>query len=293
LWALADAQVEEGELLEAQRSLRLAAQLSKDPMQRLGTALRLGAALTLTGNVDEAGVQLKSAEFGVSSLSAEDLVRLRQAEGQLAVRNGDLTAAEKFFNEAAISAHRMAAGPAEAAARINALRARLDQKNLAQLESSLDYLFQFVASLPPGEQTAQLLLSIGDLCERSVQEFRSPLDQRSHAFDAFSLAQQQATSMATRAYATGYLGSLYEDEGRSEEGLRLTFQAISMAQSINAQDQLYRWEWQAGRLERKLGQNRAAANSFDRALFTLSEIRNDVLQSSRHAFSQRVEPVYL
>jgi CHAT domain-containing protein len=99
--------------------------------------------------------------------------------------------------------------------------------------------------------------------------------------------------MATRAYATGYLGSLYEDEGRSEEGLRLTFQAISMAQSINAQDQLYRWEWQAGRLERKLGQNRAAANSFDRALFTLSEIRNDVLQSSRHAFSQRVEPVYL
>jgi CHAT domain-containing protein len=91
----------------------------------------------------------------------------------------------------------------------------------------------------------------------------------------------------------GLLGGLYKDEGRNAEALRLTYRAISLAQSINAQDQLYRWDWQAGTIEESLGQTALAAQSFDRALFTLSTIRSDVLQSSRQAFSQRVEPVYL
>jgi CHAT domain-containing protein len=293
LWQLSDALIERGGILEAERSLRLAAGESTDSALKLGTAVRLGAALTLSGHIDEAHVQLKSVESAIASLTPEQLIRLRQAEGNLAVRIGDLTAAEDYFTSEASAAHGIGATAAEARARINALRARLDAKNIAELEKTLDSLYIAVTSLPGGEETAKLLLAVGDLCERAVQEFRSPLAYRGRAFAAFELALHEATSVATQAFATGHLGALYEDEGRNAEALQLTFRATTLTQSIDAQDQLYRWESQAGRIEQKMGEKKAAAQAFDRALFTLSMIRDDVLQSSRRAFSQRIEPVYL
>jgi CHAT domain-containing protein len=293
LWALADSLADRGDLLEAERNLRLAASDSSDTAQKQGTAIRLGAALTLTGNVDEAQVMLKAVADEPATITPGDLLRLRQAEGNLAVRRGDFAAAEKAFASEAAAAQAMGANSIEVRARVNALRARLDQKNIADLELNLNSLFALTVSLPLGEESAKLLLAVGDLFERAIQEFQSPLPQRAQAFLAYSRAQKEAETVSTRAYAAGLLGGLYEDEGRNAEALRLTYQAVSLAQSINAQDQLYRWEWQAGRIEAKLGKTSQAGQSFDRALFTLSGIRNDVLQSSRQAFGQRVEPVYL
>jgi CHAT domain-containing protein/predicted negative regulator of RcsB-dependent stress response len=293
LWALADSLAERGDLLEAERDLRLAAADSNDAVLKQGSTIRLAAVLATSGNIDEAQVLLKSVADEAASLAPEDLVRLRQAQGNLAVRRGDFAAAEKAFAAEAGAAQAMHANSAELRARINALRARLDQNNIADLELNLDSLFASTVSLPLGEESAKLLLAVGDLIERAVQEFQSPVPLRAKAFLAYSRAQKEAESTSTRAYAVGLLGGLYEDEGRNAEALRLTYQAVSLAQSIDAQEQLYRWEWQAGRLEGKLGQTSLSARSFDRALFTLAAIRSDVLQSSRQAFSQRVEPVYL
>jgi CHAT domain-containing protein len=293
LWALAEALSDRGLFTETERSLRAASGISSDAVQQQGTALRLGAALTAIGNTDEARQQLKIVADAAPSLAPADLMRLREAQGKLAVRTGDLIAAEQSFEAEALTAHTLGAMATEAGARINALRSRLDRKDIAGLEQRVQVLDTLTKSLPSNDATAVLLLAVGDLSERAVQEFRSPLEQRRLAYGAFLRAQNDATTVATRAYAAGFLGRLYGDEGRTEEGLRLTSQAISLAQSINAQNQLYRWEWQAGRLEKKLGQTTAAAASFDRALFELSLIRNDVLQSSRQAFSERIEPVYL
>ena len=290
---LSDALVDRGEVLKAVRALRTAAALSTDLAQQHSTALRLGAALSLTGNVSEAQALLRAVEAASASLPAEEVIRLRQAEGNLAVRIGDLAWAERSFTAGAQIAHAQGATSVEVQSRINALRARLDQKNIAELEQTLNSLYLLARSLPAGEETSRLLLAVGELCERAVQEFSSPVDQRAHAYEAFSSAQKNASSVATRAFAAGLMSSLYEDEGRNEESMRLVSQAISLAQSINAQDQLYRWEWQAGRLEQKAGQAKNATRSFDQALFTLAPIRNDVLQSSRQAFTQRIEPVYL
>jgi CHAT domain-containing protein len=293
LWALSDSLIDRGDLLEAERSLRLAGAKSRDAAQEHGTAIRLGAALTMTGNVDEAKKLLQSVDVASASLSPDDLLRLRQAEGALSVRNGDFAAAAKDFEAEAGAAQAIGATSAEVQARINSQRARLDQKDIAGLEPNLQSLYSLTLSLPSGEQRAKLLLAVGTLSERAVQEFQSPLPQRAQAFLAYSRAEKEAVTVSTRANATGLLGGLYEDEGRNAEALRLTYQAISLAQSISAQNQLYRWEWQAGEIEQKLGKPSQAALSFDRALFTLSGIRNDVLQSSRQAFGLRVEPVYL
>jgi CHAT domain-containing protein len=280
-------------MLEAERTLEGAAIIPGDSSQAQGTALRLASVLLALGNVDEAQTQLATAARDPTSLSASDVVRLRDTEAKLAIRNGDFVAAEKSFGGAAAAAQSIGADASLAGARINALRARMDRKDLDGLESRLQSLDRQLRLLPSNEETAMLLLAFGDLCERAVQEFRSPLEQRALAQGAYSRARDAATAVATQAYAAGFLGRLYEDEGRFEEGLRLTFGAISLAQSIGADDQLYRWEWQAGRLERKLDRPADAVKSFDRALYTLAGIRNDVLKSSRQAFTSRIEPVYL
>ena len=62
------------------------------------------------------------------------------------------------------------------------------------------------------------------------------------------------SAIAGRAsYAWGYLGGLYEAEQRNAEALELTRRAVLAAQQVNAPESLYRWQWQTGRLLKKLG----------------------------------------
>ncbi|MET0486393.1 MAG: tetratricopeptide repeat protein, partial [Candidatus Rokuibacteriota bacterium] len=92
-----------------------------------------------------------------------------------------------------------------------------------------------------------LLRSAGALTEASVQ--------------ADQLGDRRSVS-----YAWGYLGSLYETEGRHAEALELTRRAIFAAQQVNAPESLYRWQWQAGRLLKKLGSADDALASYRRAI---------------------------
>ena len=292
-WALSDELLDQGLVLEAERTLRNASGQPTDDSHKFGTALRLGAVLTVAGHYDEARAQLKVAQDGAATLSPQDRERLQESQARAAVESGDLVAAERFFEAAAESAHAGGDLAAEVRARSNALRTRIDRKEIGGLEERLQSLDSLSASLPDGEQSAVLRLSLGELYERSVREFRSPVMLRGRAFANYTRAREEARKVSTRAYAAGLLGALYEDEGRTKEAMHFTSEAIALSQSVQAQDQLYRWEWQAARLNRQSGQTAASAQAIDSAVFTLSGIRNDVLQSSRQAFGTRVEPVYL
>ena len=137
------------------------------------------------------------------------------------------------------------------------------------------------------------LLAVGDLHRRAVMEFRSPDPLLGTAHSNFERALAFAESDHTRAFALGFQGGLYEDAERWEEARRLTSRALFLAQASNAQDQIYRWEWQLARIQRGEGALAASAESMDRALVALGGIRADVLQSSRNAFGSIVEPAYL
>lgn len=87
----------------------------------------------------------------------------------------------------------------------------------------------------------------------------------------------------TRAasYGWGYLGSLYEREGRTEEALTLTRQAVLAAQRVHAPESLYRWHWQTGRLLAAQGKMDEAILAYRRAMHTLQPIRPELLVGSR------------
>jgi len=293
VWALADGLKDRGDLLEAERELRGLAATPQDAPQRRGTALRLAAVLTASGQVDEATKELQVVDAAGGASAGPERLMLQEVKGHLAVRGGDFAAAEQAFDAQAAEAHTLGLTGTELRAGINALRAHFDHQQIEGVQERLQSLDAQLALLPGGEEHATLELAVGELYERAVHEFLFPVALRARAYAHITAAQVATQSVRTEAYAAGLLALMYQDEGRPAEALPLTGQAIFLAQSVDAQDQLYRWQWQAGRLQHTLGQEQASQQSLDQALFTLSAVRDDVLHSSRQAFSTVVEPVYM
>lgn len=109
------------------------------------------------------------------------------------------------------------------------------------------------------------------------------------------LQAQKLQDKRAHSYALGYLGELYERAQQLEDAEQLTRQALSIAQSIDAPDVMYLWQWQLGRLLRGEGKAPDAIAAYTEAVNNLRLIRNDLVVLDRavqFSFRDRVEPVY-
>lgn len=118
---------------------------------------------------------------------------------------------------------------------------------------------------------------IGQLLATAVQQARTLQDQRAEA------------------QALGYLGALYQQTQQWSEAQKLTEQALLLAQTINASDIAYRWQWQLGRLLNATGKTQQAIASYTDAVSSLKSLRNDLVGINpelQFSFRDSVEPVY-
>ncbi|MEH1844973.1 MAG: CHAT domain-containing protein [Nostoc sp.] len=113
-----------------------------------------------------------------------------------------------------------------------------------------------------------------------------------------STAVQQAQNLRDQraeSYALGFLGGLYENNKQLSDALALTEKALFIAQSINASDIIYQWQWQQGRLLKQQGDIKDAIVAYDAAYKTLESLRGDLVTASQDvqfSFRENVEPVY-
>ena len=91
----------------------------------------------------------------------------------------------------------------------------------------------------------------------------------------------------------GYIGSLYADELRWEPALRYARQAAFAAQSADADDALYRWQWQAAQALRELGAVEAAIVAYRQSISTLERLKADLGDGPGPSFRERAAPVLL
>ena len=105
---------------------------------------------------------------------------------------------------------------------------------------------------------------------------------------------QQIQDAKAESYAIGQLGKLYEQKQQLAEAQKLTQQALSLVQGINAGDIAYLWEWQLGRILEKQGNIKDAVAAYTVAVATLRSLRSDLiaLPNLQFYFRERVEPVY-
>jgi CHAT domain-containing protein len=170
--------------------------------------------------------------------------------------------------------------PLTVRARINSARTALMLKQSGNARTWLDQALDALKNFEPSHDKAMNLIQVGlgyQQLRASMPAMDAPLLLRAAGtlLEATTVAEQ-VLDVRTRSYAEGYLGHLYEIEYRYDESLQLTRQAVFSAQSANAPESLFRWQWQLGRLLAATGKLDEAIASYDHAVTTLRPLRMEV-----------------
>jgi CHAT domain-containing protein len=265
-------------LREAEKALLLAKQ-GKDERQTAEALGLLGSILLSLGETE--GAQ-KSLDEGLK-------IADRIGDPDLIARSlntlGNLFAAQSRYEDALQAYQKSASfsrekGPTAAATTINSASAYFSLKRYSEALSGIEKGLLLLRSMEDSYPKAHALINAGLLCG----DLRPHLPERETFLTSLSgeaLAQAVRVGQAigdprTLSYAYGYLGSLYEIEGRSEGALALTTRAIFYAQRSQAPESLYRWYWQSGRVLRSLGKTADAIAAYRQALVNLQTIRKDM-----------------
>ncbi|MFB2923251.1 CHAT domain-containing protein [Aerosakkonema funiforme] len=225
------------------------------------------------------------------------------------VERSDDTAA-KIEIQNAVNAYREAAKSStspkmQVQAQLSLLSLLVETEQFAEAEK-LRSQIEF-DKLPPSRSAiyaqvnfAQTLMKMS---EASRQLSIASGDEKQTTYIAQILAQavQQAQTLKdiqAQSYAVGSLGRLYELNQQYKEAQKLTHEALVSAQSIDASDIAYIWEWQLGRLAKNLGNRKDAIAAYTTAVETLKSLRSDLLALNpdnpdvQFSFRESVEPVY-
>jgi CHAT domain-containing protein len=137
---------------------------------------------------------------------------------------------------------------------------------------------------------------------QSLMDLKTEIPQISVAWtdisDVLTTAYQHAVDLddlRAQSFALGHLAELYEHTAQLEDSNVVTRRALALAQSINAQDIAYRWQWQLGRVLRDSGNYDAAIDAYAEAFNTLQLLRSDLVAANadvKFSFRRSVEPVY-
>ncbi|GAB4297916.1 MAG: hypothetical protein Fur0025_36160 [Oscillatoriaceae cyanobacterium] len=213
--------------------------------------------------------------------------------GNLARVQGDGAAAQKYYQQAAVTAEDNA---------LLKVQAGLNELNLLVANQQLDAALAMLA--PIEAQLNQLPMSRGRvygrinfaeslaLLELSETEFRqkAALQLAAAVTEAQSIGDVQG-----EARALVNLGKLYEQKGQFLPGQQLTEQGLKQAQSIGAADIVYQASWQLGRLLKAQGNLSGAISAYTEATTTIQSLRSDLVAISsdvQFSFRDTVEPVY-
>lgn len=284
----AQASMELGQSKQALQSLELAlavANQSRHALTEASVLAQLGRTYLTLRQLTEASEYLhRASDVARKQDSAPLLATLANDRGILsALQQQDKDALEAFQDSIDFS-HKAKLPLLTATARTNAARSLLRLGQPANSRVALDGALDTLRDLPPSRAKALGLISIALAYQRLLPQLpqeHDPLVLRTAGIlqEAITIADRQGDKR-TLSYALGYLGHLYETEFRLEDALQLTRRALFAAQSVDAPESLYRWQWQLGRQLAATGHVDGAIASYQQATTTLQPIRMEVAQAS-------------
>ncbi len=181
---------------------------------------------------------------------------------------------------------------------IGKLQAQLNRLSLLIETQQLTAAQQLSAQLQPQiQQLAPSRDAVYLQVKFATQLSQLPTGSNRQAAQLLSQAMQQAQSLSdlrAESYAVGQLAHLYEQTQQWEQAQRLSQQALLLAQSAQADDIVYLWQWQLGRILKRSDLTDAKA-AYGAALKTLNLIRRDLLATHPEfqvSFREDVEPLY-
>jgi CHAT domain-containing protein len=284
---------------QAQKQLTAVAQtLQKQPdsaMKAIGLR-SLGNVLRVTGNLtDSRQVLQQSLAVAIAIANPQEVGEALLSLGNTAAAQQDTTTAIAFYQQAATH-DSLTAVPAQLhqldlllethqpeAAQISARRQ--SRTLLSKIQVQIDSLPLSRTAVYARIDYAQSLMKLDNQDAKQTAQ-------------VLAIALQQARSLQdarAESYAIGTLGHVYEQTQQWLDATTLTQQALSIAQTIDAADITYQWQWQLGRLLRQQQDITGAIAAYDQAVKNLKAIRNDLVNVNpdvQFSFRDKVEPVY-
>lgn len=298
----------------AEQLMQVKQSLQNQPDSRLKvTGLRnLGKLLRLVGNLTQSRAVLEQslaiAEKLPEKTTASDISGILLSLGNTIRAQGDTNIALAFYQKAIVTAPSLIARTQIQLAQLSLL---VDSNRPAEAQRLLTQIQSQLAQLPSSRLTSYARI---DLAQSLVKLARwegggngrgLPFEWLKTSAQELAIAIQQIRASGdTRAesYALGTLGSLYEISHQWNDAKTLTQQALSLAQSIDAPDIAYQWQWQLGRIFCQsqqpcplTGNLHNATLAYSSAVKILQSLRSDLAAINsdvQFSFRESVEPVY-
>jgi CHAT domain-containing protein len=261
----------------------------------------LGTVLQVTGNLNTSRQLLQQSLEMQQSLDTTQSINRRSqiSETQFSLANTlrSLQATEAALTSYQQSAELATTEPGKLQAQINQLSLLIDTQQIPQAQSLSAQISPTLSRLLPSRDTLYLQVNFATQISR-LPQLNSP---HSTAAQLLKTVIQQAQLLAdsrTQSYAIGQLAHLYEQTQQWDAAQTLSQRALLLAQTAQANDVAYRWQWQLGRILKQRDQpgDRVAAKAiYLEALSTLNIIRRDLLATHpdlQVSFRKDVEPLY-
>ncbi|HEY9669283.1 MAG TPA: CHAT domain-containing protein [Coleofasciculaceae cyanobacterium] len=265
-------------------------QIKTTGLRSLGNVLQSIGDLSQSRRVLEQSLALQEQLKSPQGISATLL-----SLGNTARMQKDTEAALAFYRQAATQS---ASPTVQMQCQLNQLSLLLEAERWSEAQTLASTIDHQITKLPPSQTAiytqinfAQSLLKIG---KRADKEKFTPLE----IAHLLATATQQAKNLGdsrAESYALGNLGKLYEQTQQWSNAQKLTEQALLLAQSMNASDIAYQWQWQLGRILRAKGEIEPATAAYKVAFNTLQSLRGNLVainQDVQFSFRESIEPVY-
>jgi CHAT domain-containing protein len=285
--------------LQRLQSAQTLAERSDDQVLKALILGELGNAHIPLGPVNQASQYLHDGLHLAREMKADDLVAtVLNNLGNFSASHRTSDQALRAYRESARLAQHMGNHALTARALTNAALITLRLGRPQEAQAFVDQALPVLQALSPSHEKAYSLISVGLIYVSLRPHFpavdASLLQLALRSFnDAVAVAQAIGDARAA-SYAQGYLGRLYEEEGRYQEALALTRRAVFALQHVQAPEASYQWQWQTGRILKALGQSKAAMAVYSQAVETLQAMRHEMLVAYGEPlrFRQTVGPVY-
>ncbi|NEP01406.1 MAG: CHAT domain-containing protein [Symploca sp. SIO2E9] len=281
--------------LEILQQASITLQKQPDSVLKAISLRSLGRTQRLIGNLDQSeDILEQSLEVAQAVESPQEISAAFLSLGNTAKAQADTQAAWDYYQQTAANPNIQPITRIQAQLNLLSLLVDAPQKSITVLEL-LSQIQAQIAQLPPSRASvdAQINLArswlklenqgniksqtIAELLSKTIQQARIIKDQRGES------------------YALGQLGILYEKTQQLEAAQELIEKALLIAQSINAPEIAYNWQWQLGKLLQAQGETKSAIAAYTSAVSTLESLRSDIVSINpdvQFSFRESVEPIY-
>jgi len=183
---------------------------------------------------------------------------------------------------------------------LNQLRLAIEMNDQLQALALIDKLRSPLSSLPASRTAIYAQVDFGQSVLKLQQQKQAKIEsnQLIEVAKLLAIARQQAQQLGDQqaeSYALGYLGQTYQQTQQWQIAQQLTEQALLLAQTTNATEIAYRWQWQLAQLLAQQDKRTEATQAYAIAIDSLNRIRKDLVGSNldvQFSFRESVEPIY-